>query len=169
MIISLVGTGIQLFSWAYWIFDFLIIDLIARFVLGTWCKFCAYLWIWIFKIATLPFWLIGLIWWIFLEIMTFPVAGWMIFFKGQGCVFIWGRDCWFTEVSPPYWKVLDVPFLMKKDAKQKAKTLFDTVFSMPSYEDFNDFSVEIGGKSRRMLISDTCPASEAFSLFKRLA
>ncbi len=83
---SLIGTGLQLTSWIYWGVDWLL-DLVARYLFGPWCLVCAYIWIIIFKILLSPVLLLGAIWHIFLEIMTFPVYGWMLFFKGQGCFF----------------------------------------------------------------------------------
>lgn len=95
-IISLIGTGLQLFLWFYMGLDF-IWDLMGRFLIGSWCEFCAYIFIWIFKLITMPILLLGAFWHIFLELMALPISGWMIFFGGSGCIFRWGKDCWFTK------------------------------------------------------------------------
>jgi len=96
MIISLIGTGLQVFLWVYIALDF-INDILTRLLIGSWCTYCAYLYLFIFKIVSLPILLLGAFWHIFLELMALPISGWMIFFGWSGCIFRYGHDCWFTS------------------------------------------------------------------------
>jgi len=120
MIVSLIGTGLQVFLWVYVAADF-INDLIARFLLGSFCTYCAYLYLFLFKVATSPIILLGAFWTTFLELMALPISGWMIFFGGSGCIFSYGHDCWFNEPfsEKNYWEVADVPILMKDKPQDK--------------------------------------------------
>lgn len=98
MIISLIGTGFQLFVWSYMFLD-LGWDTLVRMFLG-WVPFMkplAWLAIWAFKLPTFPIIIFGWAWTILTELMAFPVSGWMILFGGSGCFLRWGYNCHFPN------------------------------------------------------------------------
>jgi len=169
MIISLIGTGLQVFLWAYIILDF-INDLFARFLLGTFCTYCAYLYLFIFKVATLPIILLGAFWHIFLELMALPISGWMIFFGGSGCIFRWGHDCWFTETldKKDYWEVADLPLLIKKPEDKGYTTLFKQ-FVLRPIEEVSHELMKQEGIMRRSMITETCPWAQGANIVKVLS
>ena len=115
-IISLIGTGLQIIIELYILIDW-IWDLFCRFLIKPiLTEYGAIIFIWLFKIPTLPILIVGAFFRLFLEIMGFPISGWMLFFGGSGCFLRWGNDCWFaTHLSEKrYWQIADLPIFMKQ-------------------------------------------------------
>ena len=75
----------------------LIFDYFWYLIFFAFCKPCAYVFVWIFNIATIP---VHVIFWyqrLMLELIGFIVDFWTLFFNGDGCFLRWGRDCWFAR------------------------------------------------------------------------
>lgn len=94
MNMSLIALAWQLIIWAYVAFDF-VTDQVIRLLIGSICAPCAWVFIWLLKIPTLPLVLLGYFFRIYFEIMGLMVDGWMLFFGGSGCFLRFGHDCWF--------------------------------------------------------------------------
>jgi len=169
MIISLIGTGLQIFIWAYILVDY-INDLIARFLLASWCLYCAYIYLILFKLVTSPILLLGAFWHIFLELMALPISGWMIFFGGSGCIFRWGKDCWFTSTldEKEYWEIADLPLLIKKPEDKSYTTLMKQLVLRP-IEEVSTELMRQEGIMRRGMILETCPWVQGATLVKVLS
>ena len=122
MVISLIGTGLQIFLWVYILIDF-IFDTFVRLTLGMVFSPLAWLAIWAFKLPTFPIILMGWFWRILIELIAFPIQGWMLFFGGSGCFLRWGHDCWFAKRigDRSYWQIADLPVLMMDPTAATAK------------------------------------------------
>ena len=75
----------------------LIFDYFWYLIFFAFCKPCAYVFVWIFNIATIP---LHVPYWyqrLQLELIGFIFDGWTLFFGGDGCFLRWGQDCWFAK------------------------------------------------------------------------
>ena len=75
----------------------LVWDWLWYLIFGFFCKPCAYVFVWLFNIATL---FVHVPWWyqrLHLELLGFIFDGWMLFIGGDGCFLRWGRDCWLAK------------------------------------------------------------------------
>jgi len=166
MIISLIGTGFQLFLWSYILLDRLW-DTIVRLFLGQifFLKPFAWLAIWAFKIPTFPIIIFGWVWTILTELMAFPVSGWMILFGGSGCFLRWGYNCHFPNgkriKDRGYWQIADLAWLLKNP--QEAYTL------PPSYNQFSQEMMKVQGQERRASLAAISPLSQAQYLVSDIA
>jgi len=92
------GLPITLLVWTWDIFD-LLLDLLFVGVFF-WAKPIAYIFIWIINILQLPINFIGWIWQFTSALMKVPIEFWMWFF-GDGCFLMWGKNCW-TSMIPEH-------------------------------------------------------------------
>jgi len=72
-------------------------DYLWYLIFFSFCKPCAYVFVWILNIAMLP---IHVFFWyqrLMLEIVGFALDFWTLFFNGDGCFLRWGNDCWFAR------------------------------------------------------------------------
>ena len=75
----------------------LIFDYFWYLIFFAFCKPCAYVFVWLFNIATIP---LHVPYWyqrLQLELIGFIFDGWTLFFGGDGCFLRWGQDCWFAK------------------------------------------------------------------------
>ena len=172
MIITLIGTGFQIFLWAYMFLDKGWDTLVRMFLGHGFLKFFAYLAIWGFKLPTMPIIIFGWAWTVLISSMAFPISGWMILFKGSGCFLRWGHNCHFPDgkrfKDRSYWEIADLAWLMKFPT--------DSLRLPPSYSEFSKvynhdldglqkmelFKLE--GKKRRQEVMEQSP----FMLTKEL-
>ena len=72
-------------------------DYLWYLIFFAFCKPCAYVFVWILNIGTIPlhvmFWYQRLM----LELVGFAFDFWTLFFNGDGCFLRWGKDCWFAK------------------------------------------------------------------------
>ena len=158
MIISLIGTGLQIIIEIYILIDWLW-DLFCRFLIKPiLTEYGAIFFIWLFKIPTLPILLIAAFFRLFIELMGFPISGWMLFFCGNGCFLRWGNDCWFaTKLSEKrYWQVGDLPIFMKQP--------FVNFYHVPLAGKSLSNQLKELGISRRDLLRDLSPFANAMDL-----
>jgi len=164
-VISLVGTAWELIIVTYIIIDF-IMDLFIRLFLGTFCKPCAWLAIWTFKLPTFPIIIFGWAFRIMIETMGLMVDGWMLFFGGSGCYLRWGHDCWFAKrfKDRSYYQIADLTIWMRnptnffvQDATASFSDNFHAFFAVPKYADFNTELSKKIGDARRQSMMDSCP------------
>ena len=116
MIISLIGTGFQAFLWVYIVIDRLF-DYFVRIFLGQigFLRPLAWLAIWAFKIPTFPIIAIGWAWTVLINVMAFPIQGWMLFFGGSGCFLRWGYNCGLGGKrlkNRSYYQIADLAWLL---------------------------------------------------------
>lgn len=99
-VIALVIAPWYLILLVYMFLDFLL-DWIWYGIFFAWCLPCAWVFIWIFNIAFLPF-TIWAFWQNFqLSLLGFVFDGFLLFFNGDGCFMHWGNNCWFA-VKPEH-------------------------------------------------------------------
>lgn len=166
MIISLIGTGFQLFVWTYIIIDRLW-DTLVRLFLGQifFLKPLAWLAIWAFKLPTFPIIIFGWAWTILTELMAFPVSGWMILFGGSGCFLRWGYNCSFPNgqrfKDRGYWQIADLAWLMKTPV---------AAYKMPpSYNQFSQEMMKYEGEQRRASLASISPFAQSAYLISNIA
>jgi hypothetical protein len=90
--LTLVGFPVQILLWVFTLADIAWSNTF-RILLGTWCKPCAWVFVWLFKVTTFPLLILGWSFRILLGVVGFAVDGWMLFFGGSGCFLRWGYDC----------------------------------------------------------------------------
>lgn len=164
MVISLIGLGLQIFLWAYILLD-KVVDYAVRLSVGIVFKPLAWLLIWAFKIPTFPIIFMGWFWRILIELLAFPIAGWMVPF-GAGCFLRWGPQCSpfakkFSERS--YWEIADLPFFVATDPLRQSGAnagLFSMMrshFAIPAYKDFTREEYIRLSDERRHMIEEASP------------
>ena len=164
MVISLIGLGLQFFLWGYIILD-KILDYAIRLSLGLVFKPLAWLAIWAFKLPTFPIIIMGWVWRILIELLAFPLAGWMVPF-GAGCFLRWGPQCSpftkkFDERS--YWEIADLPFFVATDPLRQAGANAGLIamtkahFAVPAYKDFTREEYIRLSDERREMINEASP------------
>ncbi len=113
LVLSLVGFPIQLLLWVFSVLD-IAWGQLFRVLLGSFCKPCAWIAIWVFKGATFPILLFGWMFRIFTGVVGFMVDGWMLFFGGSGCFLRWGHDCSVKRMKERrYWEIGHLPFWLR--------------------------------------------------------
>jgi hypothetical protein len=113
--LSLIGWPIRLITMTFTLVDVLWSNAF-RFLIGSWFKPLAYVFIFPVKLVLMPFSLIGGLNNIIFAIITFPLTGWMLLF-GNGCFLRWGPDCstkrWGERA---YYQKFTLPFWMRDPA-----------------------------------------------------
>ena len=117
MVISLVGIPWQSIIWVYVIIDF-VYGQVIRIFIGTICTPCAWLFIAVWKIVTLPLIIFGWFFRIMIASLGALVDGWMLIFGGSGCFLRWGYDCRFAKRlhNRSYWEIMSLPIWMRDPA-----------------------------------------------------
>ena len=111
--LTLVGFPFQILIWSFTVLDIAWSNFF-RIVLGTWCKPCAWVLVWLFKVATFPLLVLGWSFRIFLAVVGFAVDGWMLFFGGSGCFLRWGYDCNVLKYHErSYYQMGTLPFWLR--------------------------------------------------------
>jgi hypothetical protein len=111
--LSLIGLPMQIIVWIFTIVDIAWSNFF-RIVLGTWCKPCAWVVVFFFKVATFPLLLLGWSMRILLGVTGFVIDGWMLAFGGSGCFLRWGYDCSVKKLSErEYWEIGTLPFWIR--------------------------------------------------------
>ena len=111
-ILTLVGWPIQILLWVVTLVD-VIWSNTLRFLIGSWSKLLAYVFIFPVKIVLLPFTFFGWAYRIFFAVAKFPINGWMLFF-GNGCFLRWGNDCSAKKWSErEYYNIFTLPWWMR--------------------------------------------------------
>jgi len=165
MVISLIGTGFQLFLWTYMFID-LIWDIIVRILLGQigFLRPLAWLAIWAFKLPTMPIVIFGWAWTVLTETVVFPVSGWMILFGGSGCYLRWGYNCYWPNGKRfkyrSYWQIADLAWLLKNPGY--------ALDLPPSYSKFNQEMMAAQGKRRRDMVAAASPMGHAQDLLTNI-
>ena len=110
--LSLIGWPLKLITMSFTLID-VIMSNAVRFLIGSWLKPLAYVFIVPIKFALLPFTLLGGLMNVFFAVFTFPLTGWMFFF-GNGCFLRWGNDCTTKRWSErKYYQKFTLPFWMR--------------------------------------------------------
>ena len=99
-----------------WFFVDLVIDSLVRLLLGSWCKPCAWVVIWVVNVPGIIFWFFGGLWRIVVQTWGLPVDGWMLLFEGSGCYLRFGHDCRYVKrfKNRSYWEIFDVPVWIRE-------------------------------------------------------
>ena len=74
-----------------------IFDYFWYLIFFAFCKPCAYIFVWLLNIPTIP---LHVMYWyqrLMLELIGFIFDFWTLFFNGDGCFLRWGRDCWLAK------------------------------------------------------------------------
>ena len=149
--ILLYGAIPQALFLAWWIADFAI-DLVVRFFIGSWCKPCAWVFIWIVNVPGIVFWFVGGIWRLGVQTWGLPIDGWMILFQGSGCFLRWGHDCRMSKRwrERQYWQLFDVPLWFRE---------------IPAPKDFTMDHFKVLSQARRQSTLQQCPIMNSASKF----
>ena len=154
--LTLVGLPIQIVLWAFTLADITWSNLF-RVLLGTWCKPCAWVVVWLFKVATFPLLVLGWVFRIFLAIVGFTIDGWMLFFGGSGCFLRWGYDCTAKKYSErEYWQMGTLPFWLR-DPSTLLPSIPQGSF-LDSVKDHFEMPLELEGGQ------ESCPEEAKFSV-----
>lgn len=79
------------------IFTDFLIDGFWWLLFNWFCDICAYIFVWIFNIAMLPFHMMFWYQRVHLELVGFLFDGWLLFMGWDGCFLRWGQHCWFAK------------------------------------------------------------------------
>ena len=115
-----------------------------------WCKFCAGLFIWTYKLAFLPFTIWGWFQRAYLETFGLIVDGWMLIFNFSGCYLRFGRHCWYAKRAKHrnMRTYFDIPIMHTNPDIQS----LTAAFAPPTIETKEEF-MQLRRQNRRLMTS----------------
>lgn len=147
------------------LFDYLL-DFTFWLLFGWYCSFCAGFFIWIINLVHLPFTIWGWFQRIFLEIFSFMIDGWMLFF-GSGCFIWWGNDCRMMGWGM-YW-ALDIPWYTSNDfGGESLVATINEKLTIPEIKEPMDFWT-VREKSRAEFMSLIPVVGEIYSIVAKIS